>query len=171
MRVTCPSRVEIISRIPRSAGPTATQVRTAHATGGTGRAGTGGATPCPDGSAIFFDPAGLAGLQGWHVSVGGTFIKVHGGFTGDASGAQTDLENPWVTVPHAYVAYGATPKLGVGVGLFVPYGLETNCPLSFDGRFTGYKNIIRSVYIQPMAAYKVTSRLSVRAAFDIVLAH
>jgi len=135
---------------------------------GMGRAGTGVATPCPDGSAIFFDPAGLAGLQGWHVSVGGSFIKVHGGFTGDATGAKTDLENPWVVVPHAYVAYGATPKLGVGVGLFVPYGLETNWPLSFDGRFTGYKNIIRSVYIQPTAAYQVTPRLSVGAGLDIV---
>src|SRR3989449_2439915 len=53
---------------------------------GMGRAGTGVATPCPDGSAIFFDPAGLAGVKGWHVSVGGTLIKVHGGFTGDATG-------------------------------------------------------------------------------------
>src|SRR5207244_4290945 len=129
---------------------------------GMGRAGTGVATPCPDGSAIFFNPAGLAGLKGWHVSVGGTLIKVHGGFTGDATGAKTDVENPWVPVPHAYVAYGATPKLGVGVGLFAPYGLETNWPLSFDGRFTGYKNIIRTLYIQPTAAYQVTSRLTVK---------
>ena len=138
---------------------------------GMGRAGTGVATPCPDGSAIFFDPAGLAGLEGWHLSVGGTLIKVHGGFTGDATGAKTDVENPWVPVPHAYVAYGATPKLGVGVGLFAPYGLETNWPLSFDGRFTGYKNIIRTLYIQPTAAYQVTSRLSVGAGLDIVYGH
>src|SRR5438876_10769992 len=79
---------------------------------GMGRAGTGVATPCPDGSALFFDPAGLAGLEGWHVSVGGSFIRVHGGVTGDATGAKTDLEHAFDVVPRADVAYGATPMRG-----------------------------------------------------------
>jgi len=51
---------------------------------GMARAGTGVAAPCPDGSAIFFNPAGLAGLKGWHVSAGGTLIKALGNFTSDA---------------------------------------------------------------------------------------
>src|SRR5260370_31941681 len=51
---------------------------------GMGRAGTGVATPCPDGSAIFFNPAGLAGLTGWHVSLRGTMIKPIGNFTADS---------------------------------------------------------------------------------------
>ena len=116
---------------------------------GMARAGTGVAAPCADGSAIFFNPAGLAGLKGWHISAGGTLIKALGNFTSDATGAKTDLDNPWIPVPSVYVAYGASPKLGLGVGLFAPYGLETRWPLSFDGRFTGYDNIIRNIYIQP----------------------
>ncbi len=133
-----------------------------------GRAGTGVAMPCPDASAIFFNPAGLVGLKGWHVSAGGTLIKATGDFTSDATVAKTSLENPWIPVPQAYVAYGATPKLGVGVGLFAPYGFETHWPLTFDGRFTGYDNIIRTVYIQPTAAYQVTPWLSLGAGLDIV---
>src|SRR2546422_8554869 len=35
-----------------------------------GRAGTGVAAPCADGSAIFFNPAGLAGLKGGHATIG-----------------------------------------------------------------------------------------------------
>jgi long-chain fatty acid transport protein len=138
---------------------------------GMGRAGTGVATPCPDGSAIFFNPAGLAGLTGWHVSLGGTLIKAVGNFTADSTLAKSDLNNPWIPVPHVYLAYGATPKLGVGIGLFAPYGLETRWPLSFDGRFAGYDNIIRNLYIQPTAAYQLTPNVSLGVGLDIVYGH
>lgn len=138
---------------------------------GMGRAGTGVATPCPDGSAIFFNPAGLAGLTGWHMSLGGTFIKAFGSYTADLTLANTDLTNPWIPVPHLYLAYGATPKLGIGIGLFAPYGLETRWPMGFDGRFSGFDNIIRNLYIQPTAAYQLTPKVSVGAGLDIVYGH
>src|SRR5213593_4731944 len=109
-----------------------------------GRAGTGVAAPCADGSAMFFNPAGLAGLKGGHATIGVTLLNVDGGFTGDLARQTTDLDDPLLAIPQAYVSYAATPKLGVGVGLFAPYGLETRWPLSFDGRFAGYKNILRS---------------------------
>src|SRR2546426_828854 len=48
-----------------------------------GRAGTGVAAPCTDGSAIFFSPAGLAGLTGGRVTIGVTLLDVEGGFTDD----------------------------------------------------------------------------------------
>src|SRR5713226_7581982 len=81
---------------------------------GMARAGTGVATPCPDGSAIFFNPAGLAGLTGWHMSAGGTLIKAVGTYRSESTLGKSDLHNPWIQVPHLYVAYGATPKLGIG---------------------------------------------------------
>src|SRR5207249_12144869 len=68
-----------------------------------------------------------------------------------------------------YISYGATSKLAVGVGLFAPYGLETRWPMTFDGRFAGYKNYLRSIYIQPTLAYQLTPRLSLGGGLDIVL--
>ncbi len=133
-----------------------------------GRAGTAVAAPCADGSAIFFNPAGLAGLAGKHISAGVTLIKAGGNFTDDLLAQKTDLDDPIIPVPQAYVSYALTPKWGVGVGLFAPYGLETKWPTTFDGRFAGYKNIIRTIYIQPTVAYQVTPRLSVGGGVDIV---
>jgi len=133
-----------------------------------GRAGTGVAAPCPDGSALFFNPAGLAGLKGGHATIGVTLINVDGGFTDDILQRTSDLNDPLIALPQVYVSYAATPKLGIGVGLFAPYGLQTEWPLSFDGRFAGYKNIIRSVYIQPTVAYQVTPWLSLGGGLDIV---
>ncbi|HEX4627239.1 MAG TPA: outer membrane protein transport protein [Gemmatimonadales bacterium] len=133
-----------------------------------GRAGTGVAAPCADGSGVFFNPAGLAGLSGGHASVGVTLLDVKGGFTDDIFQQKTNLDNPLLAIPQAYLTYGVTPKLGVGVGLFAPYGLETRWPLSFDGRFAGYKNVLRSLYLQPTVAYQVAPWLALGGGFDIV---
>src|SRR6266513_125199 len=133
-----------------------------------GRGGTAAAAPCADGSAIFFNPAGLAGLKGGHASAGVTLIHVMGGFTDDLFQQTTDLKDPLLVVPQVYVSYGLTPDLGVGIGLFAPYGLETKWPLSFDGRFAGYDNIIKTYYVQPTVAYQVTPWLSLGGGLDIV---
>src|SRR5881409_3954118 len=134
-----------------------------------GRAGTGVAAPCSDGSAMFFNPAGLAGLTGGHATIGVTLIDIQGGFTDDVFQQHTELDDPLIGVPQLYVSYGATSKLGIGVGLFAPYGLETRWPMAFDGRFAGYKNFLRSIYIQPTLAYQLTPRLSLGGGLDIVL--
>ena len=134
-----------------------------------GRAGAGVAAPCSDGSAMFFNPAGLAGLTGGRLTIGVTLLDVQGGFTDDLFQQKTKLDDPLLAIPQVYISYAATPKLGVGVGLFAPYGLETNWPTAFDGRFAGYKNILKSVYIQPTLAYQLSPRLSLGGGLGIVL--
>ena len=133
-----------------------------------GRAGTGVAAPCGDASAVFFNPAGLAGMKGGRVTVGVTLLDVQGGFTDDIFQQKADLNDPLIPVPQFYLGYGVTPKLGVGIGLFAPYGLETRWPLAFDGRFAGYDNVLRSVYVQPTLAYQVTPWLALGGGVDIV---
>src|SRR5438552_7010306 len=133
------------------------------------RAGAGVAAPWSDGSARFFNPAGLAGLTGGRVTVGVTLLDVQGGFTDDLFQQKTKLDDPLLAIPQVYISYAATPKLAVVVVLFAPYGLETNWPTAFDGRFAGYKNILKSVYIQPTLAYQLSPRLSLGGGFDIVL--
>ena len=134
-----------------------------------GRAGAGVAAPCSDGSAMFFNPAGLAGLTGGHATIGVTLLDVRGGFTDDVFQQKTKLDDPLLAVPQVYISYAATPKLGIGIGLFAPYGLETKWPTAFDGRFAGYKNILKSLYIQPTLAYQLSPRFSLGAGLDVVL--
>ena len=133
-----------------------------------GRAGTGAAAPCTDGSAIFFNPAGLAGLKGIRISGGVTLIDISGSFTDDQFQQRTNLDDPVIPVPQVYATYGVTPKLGVGIGLFAPYGLQTKWPTTFDGRFVGYDNKIGTYYIQPTVAYQLAPWLKIGAGLDIV---
>lgn len=133
-----------------------------------GRAGTGVAAPCADGSAPYFNPAALVGGSRI-VSLGGTVVRAFGGFTDDVFAETTDLEDKTILIPHVFITYPASPKLGLGFGVFVPYGLETNWPTSFEARFSGYRSRIQEVYLQPTVAYQATPWLSLGLGVDVVV--
>ena len=140
-----------------------------HNTCAMGRAGVAAASPCADGSAIFFSPAGLAGLAGTHFSVGVTLIGAQGGFTDDFLAQKTDLDNPLIPVPAAYITHAISPKLTVGIGAYAPYGLQTKWPTQgFEGRFVGYNTDLKSIYIQPTIGYQVHPRLKVGVGFAYI---
>ena len=146
-----------------------------HGTCTMGRSGVATAMPCADGSAIFYNPAGLAGLSGTRIMAGATLITASGAFTDDATGQAWDLDNPPIPVPHLYVTHAFSPKFTAGVGVFVPYGLETRWPSDaaydsvtgttrptsqlFPGRFLGWNSKLQSIYVQPTVAYQVHPRL------------
>src|SRR2546423_12722008 len=79
-----------------------------------GRAGVTAARPCADSSAIYFSPAGLAGLTGTRISAGVTLIGAKGSFTDDFLGTRSDLKNPLIPVPNIYVTHAFSPKVTAG---------------------------------------------------------
>ena len=139
------------------------------------RAGATVASGCGDGSSVYFNPAHLADASGVTASLGATLVDASGEFAYDYTaqppytGAEVDLQNDPIPIPHGYVTYGVTEKLGLGLGAYAPYGLETNWPVQlsdgtyFDGAFEGFKSRIQTIYVQPTAAYQVTPNLRVGA--------
>lgn len=123
-----------------------------------GRAGVAAAAPCPDGSAVWANPAALAGLSGTHLSASGTLIRPHGGFTDDLFAEKVDMPGQSYLVPSVYLTR-QVGKLGLGIGVFAPYGLGTKWPLGFIGRFDSYNAQVRSIYVQPTVAYQVNNWL------------
>ena len=130
-----------------------------------GRGGAAAATPCLDGSSMFFNPAGLAEVDRITASAGVTGIRPFGSFTSDRTGEETDLVEKTIPVPHGYGAAPLGDRVTAGLGVYAPYGLETEWPAdgeeAFDGRFLGYDNSLQTVYVQPTAAVHLTDRLSV----------
>ncbi len=149
------------------------------------RAGAGVATPCDDGSTVWFNPAGMA-MSPSAIGVGVALVRAGNTFTYDPGMAPTsdntiEREDATVPVPQAYVNFRASPRLAVGVSALAPYGLGLEwdvCPATtprcgdtnFEGRFTGYDNQLRGFYIQPTVAYQVIpGRLSLGAGLDYVM--
>ena len=141
-----------------------------HGTCAMGRAGVTAANPCNDGSAIFFNPAGLASLTGWKVTAGGTLILPTGSFTRDLTQIETEAPKQSYLVPHIYVARRMSEDFALGFGVFAPYGLGTKWPSdqSFEGRFLGYNTNLKSIYFQPTAAYKVNDKFQVGVGFAYI---
>jgi long-chain fatty acid transport protein len=133
-----------------------------------GRAGTGVASACADGSSIFFNPAGITAAERQQLSVGGTLIAPRGTFTNDLSGFTGSLKAKAYPVPNLYyVRPLGGGRAAAGIGLFAPYGLTTEWPDDFEGRFLGYKSRIAAIYVQPTAAFKLGKRASIGAGLDV----
>jgi long-chain fatty acid transport protein len=143
-----------------------------HNTCAMGRAGVTAARPCTDGSAIYFSPAGLAGLMGTRISAGVTLIGAQGNFTDDFLANRSDLKNPLIPVPNFYATHAFSPRLTAGIGVYAPYGLETRWDsVNFPGRFLGYNTNIRSIYIQPTVGYQVSEKLKFGIGVAYITSH
>jgi long-chain fatty acid transport protein len=144
-----------------------------HSTCAMGRAGTAVASPCADGSAIFFNPAGVASMEKGKttISAGGTGIAPRGGFTDDATGLKSKMNNKLYPVPAIYVNHGFSDKVSAGIGMFAPYGLTTDWPTTSQGRFLGYKSVIQAIYVQPTVAVNLGKMLQLGAGFDLNFFH
>lgn len=133
-----------------------------------GRGGTGVASPCKDGSAIFFNPAGLLLDKGKGVVSGGaTFIAPTGDFTNSTTGEVSTLEKHVAPVPAVFVGYGVSEQATIGFGIFAPYGLAIEWPEDAQGRFLGYYSSVKGIYFQPTFGIKAGSRLSFGIGIDI----
>jgi long-chain fatty acid transport protein len=140
-----------------------------HGSCATALGAAGVASPCDDGSAILFNPAGLAN-QGSVVSGGVTGITTGGEFTYDVTGTKFKREQGTKAVPWGYASVRAGSRLAFGVGGFAPYGLGVDWPIGFEGRYVSYDTELKNIYIQPTVALRLTPRLSVGGGVDIVRA-
>ena len=133
-----------------------------------GRGGTGVASPCADGSAIFQNPAGLLMAKGTGVtSAGATMIRATGDFTNSTTGEVSSLVEETHPVPALFMGYGLSDNATIGFGVFAPYGLAIEWPTTAEGRFLGYYSSVKGIYFQPTFGLKASDRLSFGIGFDI----
>jgi long-chain fatty acid transport protein len=132
-----------------------------------GRAAAGVAAPCDDGSATFFNPAALALDRGRVLTLGGVLVGPRGGFDTFAGQRLADMSPNWIPVPGIHFAMPLGQKAAIGFGVFAPYGLTTEWPTSFEGRFTAYETTLKSPFFQPTFAYKFSDAVSVGIGFDV----
>jgi len=133
------------------------------------RAGAGVAAPCNQASAVFFNPAAIiGGATKWNAEAQLSLIAPTGHFTDSASGAQSTMKSHTFPVPAGYLTYQVSPRLAVGVGAFALYGLTSDWPTDFPGRYMAYKTTIATIYIQPTVAYAITPGIQIGVGADYV---
>jgi long-chain fatty acid transport protein len=136
------------------------------------RAGAAVASPCDDGSAIFFNPAAIAMQRdGRRLSAGATLIGPRGDFTSFDGRINGSMKDTWVPAPAVYYAAPVGDRLALGIGLFVPFGLTIEWPVEFAGRFVSYKTVLQAPYLQPTIAYEIGDRVFVGGGVDFIFSN
>jgi long-chain fatty acid transport protein len=119
-----------------------------------------------DGSAMFFNAAGLAFQKGFKVYVGTTLIKPSSSFKSGTK--ETKMVDQTFTPINAYVSYAFDNGLTVGLGVYNPYGLGTEWPMDWDGRQMSVKTDLETFYFNPTIAYKFSDQFSVGVGVSYV---
>ncbi|MBU0743740.1 porin [bacterium] len=125
-----------------------------------------------DGSAIFYNPAGLAFLEGSALDLNLMPIIPAAEFTGAlqpdgtyASGKTTDQIFP---IPGAYF-YRNDGELTYGIGLYTPFGLgvEWSDPDDWIGRAVSYNVDLATIYVSPVVAWRVNEDVALSFGVDV----
>jgi long-chain fatty acid transport protein len=121
-----------------------------------------------DGSAVYYNPAGIA--QGKRVDVlfGDTLIIPKLKFTSATTG-NTASTRGVVPPPHLFATAGLTDALSVGLGVFSPFGMVVRWPSDWEGRSLATSAILTTYYVNPTVAYRL-GRVRMGAGLQIVRA-
>ena len=77
------------------------------------------------------------------------------------------LNKKWYPAPNIYFSTPFGKKVAFGVGVFAPYGLTTDWPVTSQGRYLGYKSLVQGLYVQPTVAFKLNDKVSIGVGVDI----
>ena len=141
-----------------------------HSVDSMGMAYAGAAASDSDASYLAYNPASLAGVEDTDLSVGTTFIFPHSdgsytttltSFGNDAVGDlhPTNYVND-AMVPQFSLRHRLTDRWSIGVSVNVPWGLKTEYPGTWAGRYYAMKTRLTVADITPTVSYQVTPAFS-----------
>jgi len=123
-----------------------------------------------DATALYWNPAGLAGQQS-SILVFGTDIIPMATYKMDLAGIDAKVNSNHYLSPNAFFNYNMG-KLSLGLGVYVPAGLGAEWNATDFGYPEGYDFLskIGVVNISPAVAYQVTDKFSVGLAVNVYYA-
>jgi len=136
-----------------------------------GRASAFVAAPT-DPSAMFYNPAGLALLDGTQLYVGGTIIAPIGKFYGTdpypGYGVEERQHYQFFTPPNAYLSHRLNEKVVLGFGITAPFGLGTawHHPNEFTGRYVSTDTNLEAISFTPTVGYAASDKLALGLGID-----
>jgi long-chain fatty acid transport protein len=154
---------------------------------GLGTAYAGGAAQAEDASTIYFNPAGIALLRDVELQSGLTVAFPTARFSNEGShynlpntpfngrpisgGNGGDPGSP-AAVPYLFISQPLirSPQYGdlaIGIGLSVPFGLQTDYSTGWVGRYSTLRSKLSAIDLEPAIAYRLWNHLSVGASINI----
>jgi long-chain fatty acid transport protein len=146
---------------------------------GMGTAHAGRAAMAEDASVVFYNPAAMTELDRAQFTGGFTYISGDGEFEGTSTnvvgvpGAAEGYDNGGdylgeAFIPFFYYVQPINDQLSFGLGVFTPFGTNTDYGDNFVGGGFADETSLKSIEIQPSIAFKINEQLSIGGGIDIV---
>ncbi len=144
-----------------------------------GQAFSGAPTNIEDGSMVFFNPGAMSHVQGKLVSFAGYVAVPSARFQDNGSqlnplvgGAQLQGGNGGdsphvVLIPNFYYVQKLSERIAVGLGVNIPFGMESSYHADWKGRYQAIDSELATVNFNPAVSLKVTEVLSIGAGLDV----
>lgn len=126
------------------------------------------AAQADDPSALFFNPAGIGQLHGTQISIGTTLINPSTTFENTATGGVTDTVNALFYPVTLYAVHEIRHGLHAGLGVFTPFGLSTEWPADWEGRYVTTVSAINSYYFNPNITWSPSPHFRLGAGVSYV---
>jgi long-chain fatty acid transport protein len=143
-----------------------------HGARGVALGGAFGAT-ADNPTALYYNPAGIAFLEGTQAAAGAYFITFGAEFEGDnpypGAGYKSEMESQIFYPAHAYVTGVINDRFHWGVGVTAPFGLGTWWPDDWAGKFITKRADLKVFNFNPNLSYKFSDALAVAVGFDYFL--
>ncbi len=111
---------------------------------------------------LFYNPAGMTTLSGWSLSAGVTHLSLDVASTPLATGLEVESARDAFDVPHLYVsrglatrADGSPGRWAFGLSINAPFGLATEWPADYEGRFISRVADLQTVQAAALAAVRL----------------
>jgi len=142
-----------------------------------------------DGSALFYNPAGIGFQPGTHLQMDGTVVVgIFHFFPGSPApglivppnGFSGSIKPHFIPVASLFATKQLSPKLTVGFGMFTPFGLAANFTNFHDsdpalskypGRWKGTRAQLQAFWFQPTVAYRIMPNHSIALGIAFVHTH
>jgi len=119
-------------------------------------------------SAVYFNPALIAQTQGTQFEIGTTALFPNREFTSDATGKSEETEDTVYFPSTLYLTHAVKDGLVLGLGVFNPFGLGTEWPKDWEGRYIATKSTITTFNINPVVAWQATRDLALAVGVDFL---
>lgn len=147
---------------------------------GLGNAYAGQAAGIQNAGAIHFNPAALSRVEGWNIVASVEPIGLSNTFADTGStvpyagpfvfpvplGDEGGDAGKWIPVPNAYVSGQVNERIWLGVGVNVPFGLETDWDPTWMGRFHATNSKVQTINVNPTIAIKLSDAFSIGVGAD-----
>jgi long-chain fatty acid transport protein len=117
-------------------------------------------------AAVLYNPAAINQLEGTQCLTNATIITYKSDFHSYQTGKRTEQDDHIFILPSFYATKKLNDKWSVGIGSFSYYGLTTDWPNNWEGRYISTFAQLRSFFANAVLSYQITPKLSLAGGIN-----